>query len=188
VRYISSIPNILTGYRFFVVPFLIFCLQPGVETWVSLLGFFLFITGALSDLADGYLARKYKVGSVLGKLMDPLADKVLVTVGLVMLIPMGRVPAWVSFLILAREMIVTGLRGLAASSGIVISASRLGKWKSVVQLTALCWLIFPNGVLPLPWLHDLGLVTLYLALVLTLWSGIDYFFRFKKLYLAPENQ
>lgn len=187
MRYISSIPNILTGYRFFVVPFLLFCLRPGVETWVSLLGFFLFITGALSDLADGWLARKYKVESVLGKLMDPLADKVLVTVGLVMLIPMGLVPAWVCFLILAREMIVTGLRGLAASSGIVISASRLGKWKSVVQLTALCWLIFPDGVLPLPWLHDLGLVTLYLALVLTVWSGVDYFLRFKKLYLAADD-
>ncbi|MEA3348723.1 MAG: CDP-diacylglycerol--glycerol-3-phosphate 3-phosphatidyltransferase [Pseudomonadota bacterium] len=181
---IEILPNILTGYRFAVVPFLLFCLRPDVSKWVGMLGFFLFLSGALSDLADGYLARKFHVESVLGKLMDPLADKVLVTAGLVLLIPMGRVAAWVAFLILAREMIITGLRGLAASSGIVMAASRLGKWKSVAQLTALCILVFPLGVLPIPFLHELGTVILYIALALTLWSGCDYFIRFQKLYLG----
>ncbi len=184
---IYTLPNILTGYRFFVVPFLLFCLRPGVGQWIGLLGFFLFLTGALSDLADGYLARKYHSESVLGKLMDPLADKVLVTVALVMLIPMGRIPAWITFLILSREMIVTGLRGLAAASGIVMAASQLGKLKSVFQLIALNILVFPPNLLPIPFLHDIGTIVLYIALGLTLWSGIDYFLRFQKVFLESAG-
>lgn len=178
----SSLPNILTAYRFAVAPLLLFCLYPGASTTVSLVAFALFLSAALTDLADGYLARKYQAETVLGKLMDPLADKVLVTVALVMLIPLGRIPAWVTFLILAREMIITGLRALAAASGLVIAASSLGKLKSIVQLTALCVLLFPLGVLPIPYLHQLGQILLYVALALTIWSGIDYFYRFQKVY------
>lgn len=181
----THVPNILTGYRFVAAPLLLLCLYPGAATWVSLLGFGLYLSAALTDLADGYIARKYKVESVLGKLMDPLADKVLVAAVLVMLIPLDRMPAWVAFLILSRELVVTGLRGVAASSGLIIAASRLGKWKSVVQLTALGTLMFPLGVLPIPYLHQIGLGILYVALFLTIWSGIDYFYRFQKVYLNP---
>ncbi|MCB2183903.1 MAG: CDP-diacylglycerol--glycerol-3-phosphate 3-phosphatidyltransferase [Desulfobulbaceae bacterium] len=181
---IAHVPNLLTGYRFLVAPLLVFCLYPGAEMWVRLVGFILYTTAAFTDLADGYIARKYQVESVLGKLMDPLADKVLVAAALVMLIPLGRMPAWVAFVILSRELIVTGLRGVAASSGLVISASKLGKWKSVIQLIALGTLMFPAGVLPIPYLHQIGLVLLYIALLLTIWSGIDYFYRFKKVYIV----
>lgn len=179
----AHIPNLLTGYRFVVAPLLLFCLYPGAETWVSLLGFGLYFSAALTDLADGYIARKYQVESVLGKLMDPLADKVLVAAALVILIPLGRMPAWVAFLILSRELGVTGLRGVAACSGLVIAASKLGKWKSLVQIIALGTLMFPLGVLPIPHLHDIGRVLLYVALFLTIWSGIDYFYRFQEVYL-----
>lgn len=181
----AYVPNILTGYRFVVAPLLLFFLYPGAGKWISLTGFALYLSAALTDLADGYIARKYQVESVLGKLMDPLADKVLVLVVLIMLIPLGRMPAWVAFLIIAREMIVTGLRGVAASSGLVIAASRLGKWKSLVQLIALGTLVFPLGVLPIPFLHQVGLALLYIALVLTIWSGVDYFYRFQKVFLNP---
>lgn len=184
MKQIAHVPNILTGYRFAVAPILFFCLYPGVETWVNLLGFFFYLSAALTDFADGYIARKYKVESVLGKLMDPLADKVLVAAVLVLLIPLHRMPAWVAFLILSRELVVTGLRGVAASSGLVISASQLGKVKSVVQLIALGTLMFPLGVLPIPYLHQIGAVILYAALVLTIWSGIDYFYRFQRVYRA----
>lgn len=180
---IAYVPNMLTGYRFIVAPLLVFFLYPGAGRWVSLAGFALYLSAALTDLADGYIARKFQVESVLGKLMDPLADKVLVTAVMVLLIPLGRIPAWVAFLILSREMIVTGLRGIAASSGLVIAASKLGKWKSLVQLIALGTLVFPLGVLPLPFLHQLGLGLMYVALFLTIWSGIDYFYRFQKVYL-----
>ena len=185
MRHIYTVPNLLTGYRFAIVPVLLFMLQPGRGNALALIAFFLFLSGALTDLADGYLARKYGIESVLGKLMDPLADKMLVATPLIMLIPMGRIPAWVSLLIISRELAVTGLRGLAAASGIIVSASGLGKVKSVFQYTALCVLIFPATLLPIPFLHDLGLMILYVSLILTLWSGFDYFVRLQKIYLSP---
>lgn len=180
---IITLPNILTAYRFATVPLLLFFLYRGAGPWVGLAAFFLFLSAALTDLADGYFARKHQSETVLGKLMDPLADKVLVAVALIMLIPMGRVPAWVSFIILARELMITGLRGVAASSGIVVAASKLGKVKSVFQYIALCVLIFPLGLLPLPFLHEIGLGFLYVSMVLTVWSGVDYFYRFQKAFL-----
>lgn len=180
-----TLPNILTGYRFAVVPVLLFCLKPDAAIWLDLLAFWLFLSAALTDLADGYFARKQKSESVLGKLMDPLADKVLVAVALVMLIPL--IPAWISFMILARELVVTGLRGIAASSGIIVAASGLGKIKSVMQYTGLCVLIFPDNLLPIPFLPEIGLAILFTSLILTIWSGIDYFYRFQKVFLAPEE-
>ena len=116
-----------------------------------------------------------------------MADKVLVATALIMLIPLGRLPAWLALLILCREMIVTGLRGIAASSGIVVPASGMGKIKSVVQYVGLGTLIFPLDLLPLPFLHRLGLMIVYVALVLTIWSGIDYFLKLKDLFLAPPG-
>jgi CDP-diacylglycerol--glycerol-3-phosphate 3-phosphatidyltransferase len=172
MKNIYTVPNLLTGYRFAIVPVLLFLLQPGRGDIVALLAFSLFLSGALTDLADGYLARKHGIESVLGKLMDPLAD---------------RIPAWVSLLIISRELAVTGLRGLAAASGIIVSASGLGKIKSVFQYTALCVLIFPATFLPIPFLHDLGRVILYVSLLLTLWSGFDYFVRLQKIYLNPPS-
>ena len=184
---IITIPNLLTAYRFAAVPFLIWFLCPGVGKWLSLVAFFIFLSGALTDLADGYYARKHKSESVFGQLMDPLADKVLTATPLIMLIPLGRIPAWVSLLIISREIAVTGLRGLAAASGIVVAASKLGKIKSVFQYTALCILIFPLGILPIPTLHELGKLILYVSLVLTLWSGGDYFIRLHKIYLGTVD-
>jgi len=183
--HILTIPNLLTGYRFLAAPLLIFCLVPGAGPGLGLLAFTLFLSAALTDLADGYLARKHQSESVLGKLMDPLADKVLVATPLILLIPMDRLPAWVSLLIICREFVVTGLRSLAAASGVVVPASSLGKVKSIFQYTALSILIFPPGVLPLPFLHDLGLAVLYASLFFTIWSGLDYFFRLRKIYLPP---
>jgi CDP-diacylglycerol--glycerol-3-phosphate 3-phosphatidyltransferase len=188
MRNIYTLPNILTGYRFAIVPVLLFLLQPGRGDAIAMFAFILFLIGAFTDLADGYLARKHKIESVLGKLMDPLADKMLVATPLIMLIPMGRIPAWVSLLIISRELAVTGLRGLAAASGIVVSASGLGKVKSVFQYTALCILIFPAALLPIPYLHELGRIILYISLLLTLWSGMDYFLRLQHIYLhTPDD-
>ncbi len=184
---IITIPNLLTAYRFAVAPVLLFFLYPEPSVGVSLFAFFLFLTGALTDLADGYYARKHKIETVLGKLMDPVADKVLVCVALIMLIPMGKIPAWLVFVILARELVITGLRGVAASSGIVIAASGMGKMKSILQYTALCVLIFPLRIVPLPFLHEMGKAILYVSAVLTVWSGVDYFYRFQKVFLKTGH-
>lgn len=186
MRHLVTLPNMLTGYRFAVVPILLCILRPDAGNILDLLAFFLFLSAALTDLADGYYARKHKSETVLGKLMDPLADKVLVAAALIMLIPL--IPAWISFMILARELVVTGLRGIAASSGIIVAASNLGKIKSVMQYTALCVLIFPGNLLPIPFLAEIGLGILVVSLVLTIWSGIDYFYRFQKLFLEPGGK
>lgn len=186
-RQILTLPNLLTAYRFAVVPFILLCLRPGAGDLAGLIAFALFLSGALTDLADGYLARKMQSETVLGKLMDPLADKVLIAVALIMLIPLERVAAWVAFVIIARELVITGFRGVAADAGIVIAAGRLGKIKSVFQYIALCVLIFPAALLPLPYLHETGGVILYIAMVLTVWSGAEYFIRFQKLYLPTVS-
>lgn len=186
-RRLLTLPNLLTGYRFAVVPFLILFLYPGAGPGMGLIAFVLFLSGALTDLADGYVARRQRSETVLGKLMDPLADKVLVAAALILLIPMQLVPAWIAFIIIARELMITGFRGVAADAGIVIAAGRLGKIKSVFQYIALCVLIFPDGLLPLPFLHDLGRLILLVSMVLTVWSGAEYFVRFRKLYLPAAG-
>lgn len=184
---VVNLPNLLTAYRFAVVPIILLCLQPDAGEMVGLLAFILFLTGALTDLADGYLARRMQSETVLGKLMDPLADKALIAVALIMLIPMGRVAAWVAFVIIARELVITGFRGVAADAGIVIAAGPLGKVKSVFQYIALCVLIFPPTLLPLPYLHEIGSGILLLAAALTVWSGVEYFIRFQRLYLPTVS-
>ncbi|MCI5126412.1 MAG: CDP-diacylglycerol--glycerol-3-phosphate 3-phosphatidyltransferase, partial [Candidatus Electrothrix sp. AR5] len=132
-------------------------------------------------------ARRFEAVTTLGKLMDPLADKLLVATALIMLIPLDRLPAWIALVILSREMMVTGLRGLASSSGIVVSASGLGKIKSTLQYIGLGILIFPLDLLPIPYLHQIGLAVLYVALVLTVWSGIDYFYKLRQVFLVEGS-
>lgn len=166
---------------------LVVMLMAEQTVWLGFFTCLVFIIAAATDWIDGYFARLYKSETVLGQLMDPLADKVLVTTTLVMLIPLGRVPAWLVLIIVCREIIITGLRGIAASSGIVVAASGLGKIKSIIQYIGIGTLIFPLGLLPLPFLHQLGLGILYVSLVLTIWSGLDYFYKLKQIFLAPPS-
>ena len=181
---ILNVPNCLTGGRF-VLAAILACLMSMEQTLsLGVISCVIFTLAAVTDWVDGYLARRYEIETVLGKLMDPLADKVLVATALIMLIPLNVVPAWLTLVILCRELIITGLRGVAASSGIVVAASGLGKIKSVIQYISLGMLIFPENVLPIPYLHAAGLVILYLALILTLWSGFDYFSKLKKVFLV----
>ncbi len=150
---------------------------------MALFSWLVFSVAACSDWIDGYFARRYGSVTALGKLMDPLADKILVCTALIMLIPLDRLPAWVALIILSREIFVTGLRGMASAEGIVVAASGLGKIKSICQYIGLGILIFPLGVLPVPYLHHIGLTIVYVALILTVWSGFDYFYKLRKVYL-----
>ena len=122
---IFNLPNLITGSRFLLSGFLMVLLLLEQTPRTALIAFWVFVVAAGSDWIDGYFARRYKSVTVLGKLMDPLADKVLVTTALVMLIPTGWVPAWLALIILCREIVVTGLRGVASSAGIVVAASHL---------------------------------------------------------------
>ena len=182
---VLNLPNIITGIRFLLAAVLAYMLTLEQTIWMAFFSWLVFAIAAVSDCVDGYFARLYKSETVLGKLMDPLADKVLVATALIMLIPLGRLPAWVALVILCRELMVTGLRGVAASSGIVVKASGLGKIKSIVQYLGLGTLIFPLNLFPIPFLHQLGLWIVYAALVLTIWSGFDYFFKLKRVFLGP---
>ena len=184
---ILNLPNMITGSRFILSGCLMVLLLQEQTTPLALFSCLVFTVAAVSDWVDGYFARRYEAITVLGKLMDPLADKVLVATALIMLIPTGKLPAWVALIILWREIIITGLRGAASSSGIVVAASGLGKWKSTLQYIGLGILIFPLGVLPIPHLHDLGMAIMYLALLLTIWSGVDYFYKLRRLFLEDAQ-
>lgn len=174
-------PNTITLARLLAVPVIIvlFSLYPRGGPWVSGICAVVYLIAALTDLLDGHLARKYNLVSTLGKFLDPLADKLLVMSALLMLIALGRVPAWVAFLILAREMAVTGLRAIAAERGLVIAASAGGKRKTLAQNIALFCLLWH---FPLLWadLAAVGTVILYVALAVTYWSGVEYFRDFRK--------
>jgi len=176
-----QMPNIVTLARLTAIPVIVILLTlyPEGGYWMSALTAVIFLLAALTDLLDGHLARKYNLVSNLGKFLDPLADKLLVSAALIMLIPMGRVPAWVAFLIIAREFAVTGLRAIAIEQGLVISASDSGKKKTLAQNIALFCLMWHYTIL---WcdLSVVGTVILYVALAVTYWSGAEYFYGFFK--------
>ena len=184
----QHLPNLITAFRLVLTALLAILLMFEQNTSIAFLCCLLFTLAAATDWVDGYLARRFEAVTTLGKLMDPLADKLLVTTALIMLIPLGRLPAWIAVVILSREMMVTGLRGMASSSGIVVAASGLGKLKSTMQYIGLGTLIFPLGLLPIPYLHQIGLAVLYLALALTVWSGLDYFYKLRKVFLVKEER
>lgn len=137
-----------------------------------------FLLAAVTDFLDGHLARRHGWVSDFGKLMDPLADKVLMAAGFVCLVPSGLVPAWAAVAILAREFLVTGLRTLAAGKGIVLAAERLGKWKTVLQVVTVLYLLGllamrPDDPASLPG-HAAGMVLLLATVLLTFGSGLSY--------------
>jgi CDP-diacylglycerol--glycerol-3-phosphate 3-phosphatidyltransferase len=137
----------------------------------------LFIAAAVTDLVDGWLARRGQQVTRIGKLLDPLADKLLVATALIVLLAAGRIPHWgtpMIVVIIGRDLAVTGLRGFASSHGHVMAAAAAGKAKTLVQNIAIGALLFPDPTLGLP-AHPIGLALLVVATALTLWSGYGYF-------------
>ncbi len=181
-RRIINLPNAITVLRIGILPVLfLVLLEPG-ET-LSLVIAILFILAALTDLLDGYVARRYNIVTRIGKLLDPIADKIIMSTAMVLLIPVGRIPAWVVALMIMRDFAVDGLRSMAAAEGHVIEASMLGKYKTFCQIIAVSALIihYPiYGIDP----SSIGTLFIYVALAISLWSGIDYFVRFYKTTLV----
>ncbi len=180
-------PNLITLFRIIIVPLVVLLLYVpagDVSFARSMTAFVLYILASLTDLLDGYLARRYEMVTPLGKLLDPLADKLLVCAALIMLIPPGRVPAWMVVIVVAREIGVTALRGVASTEGLVIAASPLGKAKTLLLNIGVAALIlhYPFwglGVVFGPrYVEWFGLAFLSAGIVLTAWSGFDYFLRF----------
>lgn len=171
-----NLPNTLTSIRVVAIPVLIVLLSfPGEAP--SFFAAVFFLGAGLTDLLDGFFARRQRLVSRGGKFMDPLADKLLVSAALIMLIALDRVAAWMAFVIIGRELAVTGLRALAAAEGIFLAADRWGKIKTALQMSALFALIlhFPYGGIDF---HQVGTILLWLALVVTLTSGVGYFLTF----------
>lgn len=179
-----NLPNLLTLTRIFLVPLLVAVLlrKSAVELdtgWVVLtreaIALAIFLSAALTDLLDGYLARRRRQVTTFGKLLDPIADKVLVSAALISLVELDRVAAWMVVLIVSREFAVSVLRNVALSEGIVIVASEFGKAKMVSQVTAVSLLLLaPHSA----FVEQVGYVVLWLALLLTVWSMVDYFRAF----------
>ena len=138
---------------------------------------FCFLLAALTDLLDGYLARKRNEVTTLGKFLDPLADKILVTTALIMLVRLTWIPAWVAILIILREITITAMRSMASAEGIIIAAGHLGKKKTFFQSWAIWFLLIHYSHFGIPF-HYVGMVVLYIALFLTLYSGYDYMMKY----------
>jgi len=171
-----NLPNALTLFRVALVPlFILFFYPLVVDNHTYWAAGWTFAIAAITDFFDGYIARKYGLITRLGKLLDPIADKVLITAALVMLVEIERAPAWIVIVILGREFAVTGLRSLAASEGVVLSAESLGKWKIGAQITAILMLLAHRiWFLPFIPFGPMGTFFLWLSMVLAVISGLQY--------------
>lgn len=175
-----NLPNKLTLVRIFLVPFIIVFLIAG-EKVPNYTAAAIFFAAVLTDWLDGKIARSTQQVTTLGKLLDPIADKLLISTALISLVQVGRAPAWMVVLIVGRELAITGLRTIAASQSIIIHASDVGKYKMLAEVAAVTLLILdwpPRwGIVAIP---SLGLLCLWGAMLLSIISGIDYFLKFWK--------
>jgi CDP-diacylglycerol--glycerol-3-phosphate 3-phosphatidyltransferase len=175
-----NLPNTITIVRTAVVPVLLLLPWAQDSRLGSQILAWLFIVAAVTDLVDGWLARRGQQVTNIGKLLDPLADKLLVATALIVLLEADRIPSWgapMVVVIIGRELAVSGLRGLAGSQGHVMAAARAGKIKTLLQNIAIGALLFPTPQWGLP-AHSIGLAFLVAATAITLWSGYGYFASF----------
>jgi CDP-diacylglycerol--glycerol-3-phosphate 3-phosphatidyltransferase len=173
---ILNLPNGLTIVRILAIPiilFLLFYIEPTYRIITALF----FVSVAVTDTLDGYLARQRGMVTTLGKFLDPLADKLLIVAALIALIPARGIPAWMVIVIVGREISVTGLRGIAVSQGIVIAASSLGKYKTVFEVASIFSLILSGNYFSIE-MRQVGMGLLWVAMGLAVISGVDYFKKF----------
>jgi cardiolipin synthase len=190
-----SLPNILTYGRIAAVPVVVVCLFPPAEPWVRWIAFAAFAAAAITDYFDGYLARAWGQQSSLGRMLDPIADKLLVASCLLMLAADDTIKGWSLFaaiIILCREILVSGLREYLAELRVSVPVTQLAKWKTTMQLVAIGFLlcgeagdsVLPQSVLAWRWksgeeliplANSVGLVLLWISALLTLYTGWDYF-------------
>lgn len=184
-----NLPNILTLLRIASIPVIATILLSPTRSaglWAAVI----FAIASITDWLDGYLARRMGIVTVFGKFLDPIADKLIVMSVLIMILPYGRAPAWMVLIILGREIIITGLRGLASTEGIVIPASNLGKFKTIFQIVAILglllhydyhWFFGMENIYLYVNMHNVGIFYLWIATIITIWSGIDYLVKFTRI-------
>ena len=191
-----NLPNRITVLRICLIP--IFVILMIVDfNWGSiafgdvhlavnhLAGTLLFVIASTTDWIDGHLARKYNLVTNLGKFLDPLADKLLVSAAFIIVVEMGLAPSWIIIIIISREFAVTGLRLILAGGGEVVAANMLGKiktWTQIVAITALLLQNVPFTYIGFPFAD----IALYVALIFTVWSGVDYFVKNKHVFVNSK--
>lgn len=176
---LTTLPNVLTYLRMAVIPVIVVLLIPPSSDFLRNLAFLVYVLASLTDYFDGLLARRRNTVTSIGKLLDPLADKLLTSAVLIMLIPHAKVEAWLVFLIIGREITITGLRSIAVAHGLIINASRMGKNKMVSQTLAFIFLL-PAVPQVQSTLDLIGTVFLWVSLFLGYISAFDYFLNFYK--------
>lgn len=169
-----NLPNKLTMFRVVLIPFFVLFMLvdiTSVDKWIALA---IFIIASLTDLLDGKIARKYNLVTNFGKFMDPLADKLLVCAALICLVELSVIPSWIVIIIISREFIISGFRLIASDNGVVIAASYFGKFKTTFQMVMICLMIADIEAL-----NILTTIVMWIALVLTVVSLIDYLVKNK---------
>jgi CDP-diacylglycerol--glycerol-3-phosphate 3-phosphatidyltransferase len=188
-----NLPNMLTMGRILVIPLFVW-LTYDADPMFSTIAATVFTVAAVTDVIDGFLARRWNQITVVGKLLDPLADKLIVAAAMVMMVRLGRIPAWLVIVLLSREFIVTGLRQIAASEGMVIAAGQEGKWKTSLQLVgivALC-IHYPH---PVNFFFEtytvnfnlVGKVLVFASTAFSVWSAALYFRAFLQMLSKRGN-
>ena len=180
-----NLPNTITLLRIGMVPFLFVLLSSPGEFW-SLILAILFIIASITDFFDGYFARKYNLITTMGKFLDPIADKLIVNTAMILMIPIGRIPAWIVAITIIRDLIVDVIRSIASSEGNYIQASSLGKQKTLAQNIAVTALMINYSIFGVD-THFVGMIILYVALLLTIYSGVDYFIKFYQTTVQKNN-
>lgn len=189
-----NLPNLLTMGRILVIPLVLWLLDQGTPK-DCIYAALVYSAAAITDLLDGMLARRMGIVSVLGKFLDPLADKLLVMAALIWMVPMGRVPEWAVVLLLAREISITALRSIASSEGLVISAGGGGKNKTALQMVGILCLMLGYPYEIDLWIVDLGRVDLvvvgralvYISLVFSIQSAVSYLLMFARASAGPPG-
>lgn len=182
-----NLPNKITLSRIFLIPVFIIILtfpfnwgewQMNGEAYplTHLVAAIIFLVASATDWLDGYYARKYNLITNMGKFLDPLADKLLVSAAFILLVELDLLAAWIVIVIVSREFAVTGFRLVAAGEGVVLAASSMGKLKTASQLIAIALLLLHN--FPFTYMNiPMDTIVIYIALILTVWSGLDYFIK-----------
>lgn len=185
---LKTLPNLLSLSRVFLIPFIVVLFEIIRYTdharivrleWLNFIAAVVFGIGGLTDFFDGYFARKNKGITNLGKLIDPISDKLLIATTLIMLVSVNRLQAWIVVLIIGREIAVTGLRAISASTGLIIPASIEGKYKTNFQIAAIVGLLIHYTYFSISF-QEIGMLFIWIALVVTMWSGVSYFINFSK--------
>jgi len=189
-RHFGSLPNVLTYGRILAVPAMVACFFIEAD-WGRWLAMWIFILAGISDFLDGYLARAWQQQSALGQMLDPIADKLIVAAALLMLAANGTIAGWslwAGVIILSREILVSGLREFLGTLSVSVPVSNLAKWKTVVQMVAIGFLLAgPAGDKVWPYTTLFGLTLLWIAAILTLYTGYDYL-RATLRHLVPDQK